>query len=327
MFLFLSSEDTFVTILILVLAIILAFTLGWNNSGLTTGALSNLVQYGVALGITLLGILVGLFAEGSKMSQSILGNLIPSNAPVEAVIAGLAASVILFLLLTMIRIPVSLSNCVVGAFVGVALSGGLPINGAHLTEIVISWFLAPFFCVLVSIAIYEIIIWAESSRSLVSISWANRIVLLVSVFYISYALGANNLGLILSFIGSINYSFFSGIQFVSIEVVVFLAFACAAILFGRAIAKVIGDKFVVLSQIKTLAALLGGATVIWTFTQFSVPVSMTQVVIGGMLGAGLARGPTIINKTEVATVVRDWGLVTVFCAGLGYALETVIRFV
>ena len=54
----------------------------------------------------------------------------------------------------------------------------------------------------------------------------------------------------------------------------------------------VGDKIVGLSQMKTLSAMLASAIVTAVLTVFSVPVSLTQVVIGGMLGAGLSRRPS-----------------------------------
>ena len=62
---------------ILILACLcLAFVLGWNNSSLTTGNLSNLVTYNVAVILTLAGMFVGFILEGSKMTHSVLGKLV-----------------------------------------------------------------------------------------------------------------------------------------------------------------------------------------------------------------------------------------------------------
>jgi phosphate/sulfate permease len=316
----------FVPLLAVLSSLALAFTLGWDNSGLTTGNLSNFMSYGLALSVTLLGVLVGFLAEGSKMTESIVGKLIVSQISVEQLLVGVASSLILFLALSIFKIPVSLSNCVVGAFVGVAFADQSLINFETLIKIAASWVVAPFICALVAMIIYYLLVRSEQSTSIVTLSWANRLVLIASVFYVSYALGANNLGLIFSFERFFQGSF-SSIQIIGLEILTFIALLGGTVLLGKSIAKVVGDKLIALSQIKTVSAILASALVVWSFTQFSVPVSLTQVVIGGMLGAGIAHGPTVVNKMEVAVMTRDWVIVTLGCTVLGFAIESLIHFI
>jgi phosphate/sulfate permease len=173
----------------------------------------------------------------------------------------------------------------------------------------------------IAILIYLIIIRFERSISLPSASWVNRFILFGAVFYVAYAFGANNVGMILSFVLHANASIASTTQVLEIETAIYFGIALGTVLFGKAIAKVVGDKIVGLSQIKTLSAMLGAAFVTWLFTQFALPVSLTQVVIGGMLGAGTARGPTIINRSEILSMVGHWVLVTLLCTGIGFLTE------
>ncbi len=313
--------STSLLVLILILAcLFLAFVLGSNNSSLTTGNLSNLVKYNVAVILTLGGMFVGFILEGSKMNQSILGKLILTSIGGTQILIGAIVSLVLFLLLTLTKIPVSLSNCVVGSFVGVALAGNAVISSGSLIEIIASWLIAPFFCAGVAILIYEVAIRSERSISLPTVSWINRLVLFGSVFYVAYALGANNVGMILSFVTHVNTSF-STSEKIGVEVVIYLGIALGTVLFGKSIAKVVGERIVALSQIKTLAAMLGTAFVTWVLTQFSIPVSLTQVVVGGMLGAGAAKGPTVVNNREVMTMIWRWSAVTILCTVGGYAIE------
>jgi phosphate/sulfate permease len=81
-----------ISILVLV-CLLLAFVVGLNKSGLTTGNLSNLVNYRLAVFLTLAGMLLGFIVEGSKMTQSILGKLviISSNGGTEILIGALVS--------------------------------------------------------------------------------------------------------------------------------------------------------------------------------------------------------------------------------------------
>lgn len=307
--------------LVLLFSLLIAVVLGWNNSGLTTGNLANLVNYRVSLIVTLSGIFAGLLVEGPKMIHSIFGNLITVQPTNGEILIGVASSLALFLPLAIAKIPVSLSNCVVGAFLGVALAGNASLNPEFLVEVIGSWLIAPFICMIVSIAFYEAASRGTRSMSLPNVSWANRLILIVSVFYISYALGANNGGIIFSFIAkSSGLGSSMSLNFLA-ELSIYLAIVVGTVVFGKSIAKIVGEKIVQLSELKTVSALLSTAFVIWIFTQISVPVSLTQVIIGGMVGAGSAKGPTVLNRSEIFSLIWHWILVTGLCALLGYFVE------
>jgi phosphate/sulfate permease len=300
--------------------LVFGFAFGWNNSGLTTGNLSNLVNYNLALVLTIVGVFAGLLILGGKMSSSIIGKLVSASLPNTAIVAGVIASVVLLILLTVLRLPVSLSNCTVGAFVGVALASQSSLNIAFLVEIVASWIAAPFLCALVTVITYEIVAELESNLALTKMSMVNRMLLVVAVFYVSFTLGANNIGVIVSF--ARNY--ISGGSSIELQLAIFLSTSLGMVLFGKSIAKVVGDKIVGLSQMKTLSAMLGSAIVTTVFTALSVPVSLTQVIIGGMLGAGVAHRPSIVNNKELANLIVGWALVTLVSMALGFGLARVI---
>lgn len=312
-------------ILLTISSFFVSFVLGWNNSGLTTGNLSNLIRYKIALTVTLVGVFAGLLVEGNKMSSSLVGRLVTSQVSTVEVTTATIITGALFLILTLLKVPVSLSNCAVGSFVGVAFGTYGTVSGAFALEVASSWIIAPFVCAALSAGIYELVVRSERSFSLSSISWANRLILIAAVFYVSYALGANNLGMIISItrqqIGT------SPVILVLLEGLTFLSLAIGTVLFGKSIAHVVGDKIVGLSQVKTLSAILGAATMTWLLTQFSIPVSLTQLVIGGMLGAGIVRGPDIVNQREVIVMVRDWVGVTFLAILVGLAIEILIRMV
>jgi inorganic phosphate transporter, PiT family len=316
---FFSSIELVVSLIMA--CVFLAFVLGWNNSSLTTGNLSNLVTYNVAVILTLAGMFAGFILGGSKMTHSILGKLVQSPIGGGGILVGTLVSLILFLILTVAKIPVSLSNCVVGSFVGVAVANNAAISASSLIEIVASWLIAPFFCLGVAILIYEVATRSERSVSLPTVAWINRLVLFGAVFYVAYSLGANNVGMILSFVIRTNTLKFSIGEELGIEAAIYFGIALGTVLFGKSIAKVLGEKIVTLSQIKTVAAMLGTAFVTWVLTQFSIPVSLTQVVLGGMLGAGSAKGPTVINSHQLVTMIWRWTAVTILCTATGFGIE------
>ena len=255
------------------------------------------------------------------MATSILGKLVAPSLPLPGLFSAIAVSLLMLLILTLLRLPVSLSNCTVGAFVGAALAEGTQIKFSSLVEIVGSWIVVPFGCALLSFVLYEIVIRIEQSRSLVSVVRANRLVLALTVFFVSFMLGGNNLGVIESFtaFGSSN-----SIILDIIDLALLGAAALGIIFFGKMLASVVGEGIVGLSQIRTFAAMLSAALVIFVLTLLSIPVSLTQVIIGGMLGAGISRRPWVVNTREIGTLITGWTIVTVACAALGYGLARIL---
>ena len=277
------------------------------------------MTYNLALFLTIAGIFTGFLLEGSSMSGSIVGKLVSISLPTSGLFSAIIVSTAMLFILTLLRLPVSLSNCTVGAFVGAALADGTAIRFASLVEITASWIIVPFTCALLSFVVYELTIRIEQSRSIVSVVRANRLVLAATVFFVSFMLGANNLGVIQSFaaIGA------NGSRMVLFELFLFGSAALGIVLFGKMLAAVVGDKIVGLSQIKTFAAMLAAAIVILVLTVFSIPVSLTQVIIGGMLGAGISRRPWAVNSREIGVLIAGWAVVTLASAGLGYAVSLI----
>jgi inorganic phosphate transporter, PiT family len=262
-------------------------------------------------------VLTGLVVAGQKMSSTILGKLVSANLSGDAVLGGLVASVSLLILLTLLRIPTSLSNCTVGAFVGAALAAQSTVKVAFLVEIVGSWIAMPFLAALVAIAIYEIIMRVDSKHSLTTVIFSNRLILLAAVFLVAFMLGANNIGMIVSLSKGEGLSTLS---LLGLDFAVYVAAALGMVLFGKKIALVVGEKIVGLSQVKTLAAMLASAIIAGAFTIFSIPVSLTQVIIGGMLGAGISQRPALVNQREIEMLFAGWTAVTIASAALGFAL-------
>jgi inorganic phosphate transporter, PiT family len=303
------------------LLVFLAFVFGWNNSGLTTGGLSQLVSYNLALFLTITGFLAGFVILGPSMATSILGKLVARSLPTSVLVSAIAATLLMLLALTLLKLPVSLSNCTLGAFVGAALARGTQINFRSLVEILGSWIVVPFGCALLSFVLYDIVNRIEQSRSLVSIIRANRLVLALTVFFVSFMLGGNNLGVIESFVTT---SSSNSLIMDLFDLGLFVSAALGIVFFWKMLASVVGERIVGLSQIKTFGAMLSAALVIFVLTLLSIPVSLTQVIIGGMLGAGISRRPWVVNSREIGILIAGWAIVTVACAALGYGLARIL---
>ena len=307
----------------LLLAGTLTFVFGWNNSSILignergSGTLS-------ALEATILcsaGIILGVVVEGSKMNGSLAG-LVVGQGTDAAILTTLVVSIVFTLGLTLVAVPVSFSNTMVGAFAGAALASSLQIQTGSLATILVFWAVAPIATMALTFLCYKLIRMATANSSLLSVDAVNRAgVGLVSVA-LAYVLSANNVGLIYGTAfatGGLQFSAFgTGVS------VIFVLAACAIlgmVLFGRGnVAGTVGDRLLGLSPQGVLAAFTGTIVIMWIATQLSIPISASQCLIGGMFGAALTKRFAVVNQRLSVEVVSSWVVIPLAAFALAAVL-------
>lgn len=77
-------------------------------------------------------------------------------------------------------------------------------------------------------------------------------------------------------------------------------------LYGYRVMRTIGTHITELTPSSGFAAELAAATTVVIASGYSLPVSTTHTLVGGVLGVGLARGIAAINLRVVATIFASW---------------------
>lgn len=303
--------------LLLPLAALLSFLFGWNNSSFIVGNMraSATVKLGTSLGVAIVGLALGVILEGPKMSRSLNGGL-ASQATYGVLFATVVISVLLTLGLTVLRLPVSFSAAMVGAFLGGAYASAISVNAARAELVVGFWFISPLISGAFAFLLYKVVKRAVANLDLITIDSVNRTGVVLSSLAVSYSLGANNIGLIYGATstrpGSIDGAAMAGLV---------LAAALGVLLLGkRGVSDTLGEKMLMLSAQGVITAFISSALLVWVGTQIGVPMSMSQCVLGGMFGATFARSVSVMNKKLVLGTIAAWGAVPVFAFALGYLL-------
>ncbi|MDV3293715.1 MAG: inorganic phosphate transporter [Nitrososphaerales archaeon] len=303
---------------LLLLAAALSFVFGWNNSSFVVGNMagSGTVSLKAAASLTALGMLSGVILEGPKMLQSLNGSL-ASSVPSDGVEVAFGLSLIIILTLTLAKLPAPLSGAMVGAFLGVAAGLKAPTNLLQAGTVISFWFVAPLITALGAYGLRKGTSRLVAKLSLAGADSFNRAGVLAGSFAVSYTLGANNLGMIVgTALGG------SPAQNASLASVVMALLAVVGVLvFGRGrVSGTVGDRLLSLRPQGVLAVFGSSALVVWLGTQLAIPVSISQCVLGGMLGAALSQRTALLNARVAYQALSTWVAVPVVAFLIGYAV-------
>ena len=305
--------------LLLCLAATLAFLFGWNNSSFLIGNIrgSGTLSYKAAVVVSIIGLFLGVLLEGSKMATSLVGSLAPSTTG-TILLATLLVSVLFTLGLTLLSLPVSFSVVMVGAFLGATLSSFIQVNIIRSEEVIVFWFLAPVATAAITFVLYLSATRLVTRFSLLTVDSLNRTGTVVSALLVSYTLGGNNVGMIF---GSAQTGVLEGTSGLGVLLLLALVAAVGLAALGRGgVSGTIGDKMLTLSPQGVFSAFLASSAVVWIGTQRAIPVSISQCLLGGMLGAAYTKSVTVLNRRLALETVSLWVVVPLLSFGLGYLL-------
>jgi len=297
------------------LALLLSFIFGWNNSSFLIGNLrgSGALSLRAAASISVAGLVLGVLLEGPKMTGSLAGSMAFTTTG-TVLLATSLASVLLAVALTLASLPVSFSVVIVGAFLGATVSSAISVDALRTLEVVGFWFVAPLATAAITFVIYNSLRRLVSGFGLLTVDLLNRSGSVFSALLVSYTLGANNIGLIYAGVGN-------GAAPATMVVLSLVAVAGVVTLGRGAVAGTVGDRMLVLSPQGVFSAFMGSSLVVWLGTQLAVPVSISQCLLGGMIGAAFTKKVTVLNSRLVGETLSSWVLAPVLSFVLAYGLR------
>jgi len=76
--------------------------------------------------------------------------------------------------------------------------------------------------------------------------------------------------------------------------------------FGYRVMRLVGHKVTEITPSRGVAANLGGIVTVLACSKMGLPISTTHTLIGAILGVGLARGITAIDRKVVGSIFTSW---------------------
>jgi PiT family inorganic phosphate transporter len=285
----------------LISSIFLGWGLGSNNSGniFGTAVASRAVKYSNAVILASLFIILGALFEGHRGMYTI-SNL-TSFSLHTAFIASLA-SALTVALMTMLKLPVSTSQAVVGAIIGIGMITGR-LNLGGLGKVVICWIGTPLGTMILSMLLYPLLgrVLEKIRMNIFTRGYILKAGLVITGCYGAYALGANNVANITGV-----YARTGLLTEPQAVLVGALSMAIGVLSFSRNVMMTIGKKLVKLDPYSGFIAVLSESVVVHMYAIIGVPVSTSQAIIGAVLGIGLLKGVQTIHFRVLFGILFGW---------------------
>jgi len=124
---------------------------------------------------------------------------------------------------------------------------------------------------------------------------------IVSAAYVSYSLGANDVG---NAIGPLLSKYPDKGPYLAILGGV--AMAVGALTFGERVTNTVGKSITPLDYSGALAAQLSAGFGVHVFSMLGIPVSTSQAVVGAVIGVGLTKGAQAVSTKKIGTIFVGW---------------------
>jgi len=281
--------------------IFLGWSLGANDGANLFGSAvsSHMIRFWKAAILASLFVVLGAVLQGGHGIETLQG-LSPMDLELAVLTSVAAAATVTGM--TLLRLPVSTSQAVVGAIVGAGLLQH-QLHSQGLVKVAICWVGTPLAGILFAVLIYASLGWAynRAPYNLFQMDQIVRIGLVIAGCYSAYALGSNNVANVTAvFVGAGRLDIFKG------TLVGGLSIAFGILTFSRGVMETVGKNLVALDPFCALVVVLSGALAVHVYTWVGVPVSSSQAVVGAVLGIGILKGTQTIRKKTLFSILLAW---------------------
>lgn len=290
--------------------VFLGWSLGANDSAniFGTGVATGTIKYRTAIALTAVFVVAGALLEGPKCMQT-LGE-IATLVPIAAFCCALAAGATMAGL-TVLAIPASASQAIVGSIVGAGILYGNA-DFTTLYKVVVCWVFTPLCGIFFGYFLYRLVAWLMN-LTVKSLTLRSRIYfggILIAGCYGAYSLGANN-------VANVTGVYVSSGQLDPLRAALIggLSIALGVLTYSEKVMMTVGKGIVPLDPFSAFVVVLAEAITLHLFTQIGVPVSSSQAVVGAVVGVGMVGGLRTVSGKALLKISFGW-LMTPLSAGL-----------
>ncbi len=327
----------------------LGWSLGANDTGNIFGAAveTRMLRFKKAALIAALFVSLGAILEGSGPSQT-LSRLGEVNALGGAFTVALAAAAAITVMVR-IGIPVSTSQTIVGAIIGWNLFAGRMTDFRSLATIGGSWISAPILgAIIAALLFYAFQYFLKKTKlHLLELDLWTRYGLVAIGAFAAYSLGANNIANVVGVF--VPVSPFKAISIGKLGVLssslqLYFLGAISIVIgiytYSHKVMRTVGKELFRLSPVTALIAVLSEAIVLFLFASRGlhsiliklglppfplVPVSSSQVIVGAILGLGIAKGGKNLKFNILGRISLGWVFAPLMACGFSFFALFVVQ--
>jgi PiT family inorganic phosphate transporter len=335
--------------IVLPAALLVCVYIGWNiGSNDAANAIGPAVG-GRVISFRRAACLVAIFAflgaalEGWKVMETVGEDIVVSSSPSSlsnplsifpwATIAAFASAGLWVSIAVNSKIPVSTSQSVVGAVIGLGIlisyvypvEGGARIQIGRVALIALSWILVPLASAFFALVLYRVFRpLLERARDIILI---NRILAALTVCtgaYLAYALGANNVGVATGLVYAVHVAKDGFLSAQTLGLLGGIALAIGVLTYSKKMMYTVGTEITSLDPISAFVCQFSAALVVHLFTQFGIPVSTTQAIIGAIVGAGIVKGLSTIKRKKLYEIFAGWILTPIISCLIAFTFGSLL---
>ena len=326
-------------LLLLSSGLFLGWSLGANDAANVFGAAvgTRMIRFTTAALVCSAFVIVGAVVSGAGTTET-LGRLGAVDRQAGAFTCALAAGFAVYVM-TRWGLPVSTTQAIVGAIVGLNLFSGAPTDISTFATIVITWVLCPVLAGLIAVPLFVACrrLLDRANLHLLRVDALTRFALLFAGAFGAYSLGANNIANVMGvFVKSAPFEALSlpGGYALSPAQQLFalggIAIAAGVLTYSKRVMFTVGSGIAPLSPLAAWVVVVAHSVVLFAFASEGlerllaanrlptiplVPVSSSQAIVGAIVGLGIMRGARDIDWRLVRNVGIGW-LVTPLVAAL-----------
>jgi PiT family inorganic phosphate transporter len=327
------SSD-FVIAIVIASALAFGFTNGFHDTfdvvgtAISTGAAAPQLAIAVAAGLNFAGAFLSV-----EVARTIAQDVVETGAITPAVVfAGLIGAIAWNLATWWLGLPSSSSHALIGGVVGAALAaaGTAGLDGAGLLDrILLPALVAPALAFLAALAAILVAYWLFGKRRPGSVTRGFRIAQLGSSGLLALAHGANDvqkttgvIALALIANGSLGADA-SPPAWATVAAAA--ALALGAYGGGWRMLRTSGTRIIKMDAAQAFSAQSAGGAVILLATFLGFPISTTQAINGGVMGAGATQRLSAARWGIAGNIVTGWLLTLPVAAAIGAAAYGAMR--
>ena len=300
--------------------IFLGWSLGANDASNVFGAAvaSRMLKFWTAAILASVFVLVGAVVSGQAGIETLKGL---TRLDLEQAIISSVAAAITVTIMTILGLPVSTSQSVVGAILGIGILNN-QLNLSGLVKVVACWIGTPVGGAITGILAYYALgaIYNRMALNLFDSDMLLRTCLVIAGSYGAYTLGANNVANVTAvFVGA------ELIGILSAALIGGASIALGILTFSRPVMETVGRKLVRLDPFSSLVVVLSMGITTHVYTLIGVPVSTSQAVVGGVLGVGIVKGVNTVSRKTLYNIILAWCLTPVVACFFSLAISFLLH--